>query len=170
MIQMSYLGCSFVMSFFYYVRQVDLILGWCGIHGNRAGLAGSILSLSLSIAIDTAIATVILIGLLRTALVKHTWHSVGSSTDKQQTRFLIGPPEEYVHGHTLSIMLTQINSLFRYRYWPGCSFKKRHARRVAACRAQQATRCKGPASGYQGSGLCSRWPSYSRSVSARIRN
>ena len=28
--------------------------------------------------------------------------------ETQQARFLIGPPEEYVHGHTLSIMLTQI--------------------------------------------------------------
>ena len=26
----------------------------------------------------------------------------------RQTRVLIGPPEEYVHGHTLPIMLTQI--------------------------------------------------------------
>ena len=33
---------------------------------------------------------------------------MGSSTDRQQTRFLIGSPEEYVHGHTLPIMLTQI--------------------------------------------------------------
>ena len=30
----------------------------------------------------------------------------------KQTRFLIGPPEEYVHGHTPSIMLTQITNLF----------------------------------------------------------
>ena len=27
---------------------------------------------------------------------------------QQQTRVLIGTPEEYVHGHTLSIMLMQI--------------------------------------------------------------
>ena len=30
-------------------------------------------------------------------------------TTNKQTRVLIGSPEEYVHGHTLSIMLTQIN-------------------------------------------------------------
>ena len=28
--------------------------------------------------------------------------------ETQQTRVLIGPPEEYVHGHTLPIMLTQM--------------------------------------------------------------
>ena len=37
-----------------------------------------------------------------------TLHSVSSSTDRQQTRVLIGYPEEYIHGHTLSIMLTKI--------------------------------------------------------------
>ena len=31
---------------------------------------------------------------------------------RQQTaRFFIGSPEEYVHGHALSIMLTQVNSI-----------------------------------------------------------
>ena len=33
----------------------------------------------------------------------------GLEETQQQTRFLIGPPEEYVRGHTLSIMLTQIS-------------------------------------------------------------
>ena len=39
-----------------------------------------------------------------------TWRAsaVGSSTDNKQTRVLIGSPEEYVHGHTLPIMPTQI--------------------------------------------------------------
>ena len=46
-----------------------------------------------------------------------------TQTNKQtnkQTRVLIGPPEEYVHGHTLPIMLTQI--IIGYR-----SFTKRDA-------------------------------------------
>ena len=30
--------------------------------------------------------------------------------NNKQTRVLIGSPEEYVHGHTLSIMLTQIKN------------------------------------------------------------
>ena len=61
---MSYLRSSFVMLVFYYVRQVNLILGRFHTYGNGAGPAGLILSLSLSIAIATAIARVILIGLL----------------------------------------------------------------------------------------------------------
>ena len=32
----------------------------------------------------------------------------GLEETQQTTRFLIGPPEAYVHGHTLSTMLTQI--------------------------------------------------------------
>ena len=48
-----------------------------------------------------------------------TWHSVGSSTDKQ-TRVLIGSPEEYVHGHTLPIKLTQIRySVVVFNCWNG---------------------------------------------------
>ena len=35
---------------------------------------------------------------------------------RQQARLLIGPPEGYVHGHTLPIMLTQI--MFPSGGWP----------------------------------------------------
>ena len=49
-------------------------------------------------------------------------HSVGSRRHKQQTRVLIGSPEEYDHGHTLSIMLTQMIGVtstgeVRLTYW-----------------------------------------------------
>ena len=37
---------------------------------------------------------------------------------QQQTRVVIGPPGQYVHGHTLRIMLARITGALAYRYVP----------------------------------------------------
>ena len=47
--------------------------------------------------------------------------------NNKQTSFLIGPPEEYVHGHALSIMLTQIAwSAWRPRVRVGWGYWRPH--------------------------------------------
>ena len=45
---------------------------------------------------------------IKTVLTHVALCGLEAQETQQTTRFLIGSPEEYVHGHTLSIVLTQM--------------------------------------------------------------
>ena len=100
-----------MLSFFYYVRQVDLILGLL-----RWGQPRWLNTLSLStIAIAIAIARLILIRLLRTGILKHGIQTEAMRHLEEQTGITQADCEEYLMDVPISVSSTYGARYFVYK-------------------------------------------------------